>query len=254
MHSMLAALAATLPLLVYSACAPAGALAEVEIIDINLGRPLPIHEYAGRSYVAGEPGHRYEIRIRNRTADRMLAVTSVDGVNVVTGETAAVDQPGYVLDRFSSVEIDGWRKSLDGVARFYFTTLPDSYAARTGRADEVGAIGIAVFRERQRPRRHCCDRIDAPRASADSSNEQASSVPLPESKLGTGHGEYQSSAAQYVDFRRASAAADETIVIYYDSRRNLLAQGIVVPHPPRSPRLPNPFPASFVPDPPPRRL
>ena len=39
-------------------------------------------------------------------------MTSVDGVNVVSGETASPSQSGYVLDPYESVEISGWRKSL----------------------------------------------------------------------------------------------------------------------------------------------
>jgi hypothetical protein len=72
-----------------------------------------------------------------------------------------------------------------------------------------------------------------------------------ESKLGTGHGHRESSPAQYVDFRRASSTPDETIVVYYDSRRNLLAQG-VLPQPKRTwfaERRPDPFPNGFAPDP-----
>ena len=34
------------------------------------------------------------------------------------------------------------------MAAFEFTALPDSYAARTGRPDDVGVIGVAVFTER----------------------------------------------------------------------------------------------------------
>ena len=41
---------------------------------------------------------------------------------------------------------------LNEVAAFYFTQLPDSYAARTDRPDNVGVIGVAVFREYQPPR------------------------------------------------------------------------------------------------------
>jgi len=51
-----------------------------------------------------------------------------------------------------SFEVNGWRKSLEEVAAFYFTALPDSYAARTGRPQNVGVIGVAVFREQQLPR------------------------------------------------------------------------------------------------------
>ncbi len=126
----------------------AGQPVNVEIYDRTTGRLLPVYWHAGERYVAGEPGHRYEVRIRNERAGRVLTVTSVDGVNVISGETAAASQTGYVLDPFGRVEIEGWRKSLDEVAAFYFTSLPDSYAARTGRPDNVGVIGVAVFRER----------------------------------------------------------------------------------------------------------
>ena len=40
---------------------------------------------------------------------------------------------------------------MDDVAQFYFTDLPDSYAARTGRPRNVGVIGVAVFREAPPP-------------------------------------------------------------------------------------------------------
>ena len=75
---------------------------------------------------------------------------AVDGVNVVSGETAAHDQTGYVLNNGQSAQITGWRKNLARVAAFEFTALPNSYAARTGRPDNVGVIGVAVFRERVR--------------------------------------------------------------------------------------------------------
>ncbi|MBL0163667.1 MAG: hypothetical protein IPP82_08530 [Xanthomonadales bacterium] len=75
-------------------------------------------------------------------------VLSVDGVNAVSGETASANQSGYVLDAWESTEINGWRKNLDEVAQFNFTSLPDSYAAQTGRPANVGVIGVAVFTER----------------------------------------------------------------------------------------------------------
>src|SRR3546814_1568020 len=89
------------------------------------------------------------VGLTNTSGERVLVVLSVDGVNAVTGEDADPSQAGYVLAPWQSTEIDGWRKSLDEVARFRFTDLPDSYAARTGRPGNVGVIGIAVFRERR---------------------------------------------------------------------------------------------------------
>jgi hypothetical protein len=250
--------------------ASAGALADVEVYDRTAGQTLPIYEHEGRFYVAGEPRHQYEVRVRNSSSNRLLAVTSVDGVNVITGQTAAQQQSGYVLDAWDSVNIEGWRKSMDDVATFYFTRLKDSYAARTGRPDDVGVIGVALFRE-YRPYRPCCagrregaspgvvappevsgemqdDSAELSRDAASNSERRAQKAES-ESKLGTGHGHRESSPAQYVDFRRASTTPDETIVIYYDSRRNLVAQGVLPQRAWYADRRPDPFPSGFVPDP-----
>ena len=241
----------------YPSSPPSYPLARVEIFDRTAGRALPVHVHGNRWYVAGEPGHRYEVRLDNRSGERLLAVTSVDGVNVITGETADERQSGYVLDPWDGVNIEGWRKNMDQVATFYFTRLSKSYAARTGRPENVGVIGVAVFRE-DRP---CCrphpfeerTQVSPPaipeRAEAPASDEALSRQAR--EKLGTGHGHRETSRAEYVDFRRASHVPDQTIVIYYDSRKNLIARGVI----PDSRRYaerddPNPFPEGmFVPDP-----
>ena len=121
---------------------------DVQIYDRTEGRLLTSYQFEGRTYVVGRPGNEYQIALRNRAGQDVLAIVSVDGVNVVTGETAAASQSGYVIDTWRNVEIKGWRKSLDRIAAFYFTELPDSYAARTGRPDNVGVIGVALFRRR----------------------------------------------------------------------------------------------------------
>ena len=76
---------------------------------------------------------------------------SVDGVNVLTGETAAYGQRGYVLDPYETYDVTGWRKSNAEVAAFNFASLSASYAARTGRPGDVGVIGVAVFKEKSEP-------------------------------------------------------------------------------------------------------
>lgn len=72
-------------------------LVEVEVYDRAEGTALPVHTKDGRRYIVGTPGHDYALRIRNRTGARVLAVTSVDGVNVISGDTASPTQSGYVL-------------------------------------------------------------------------------------------------------------------------------------------------------------
>ena len=126
----------------------AGALVDVQIVDRSLGQVLPAYRYRGVPYVAGQPGNRYAVRMVNRTGARVLVVLSVDGINAVSGETAAVNQTGYVLAPYASAEITGWRKSMTEAAAFCFTSLADSYAARTDRPDNVGVIGVAIYRER----------------------------------------------------------------------------------------------------------
>ncbi len=239
-------------------CAPvpalAGASVDVEILDRRTGQVMPVYWHDGERHVAGEPGREYEIRLSSRDGCRVLAVTSVDGVNVITGKKAAPSQSGYVIDPWGGVNIDGWRKSLDEVAAFYFTALPDSYAARTGRADNVGVIGVALFRERvRRDDRAWLDRpaSSAAEAPADAkSSSRAAGATREEERLGTGHGRRLDSGAVYTSFERASETPDEVIRIYYDSRRNLVARGII----PNDRghyawQQPDPFPDGFVPDP-----
>ena len=186
----------------------------------------------------------------------MLTVVSVDGVNAISGETANTSQSGYVLAPGQAAEIAGWRKSLDEVAAFYFTRIADSYAARTERPQNVGVIGVAVFNEYVPPppapaQIGAQEKVEA---SADNAARSAArsaarpaAAPAAEAKLGTGHGERIAARVGTTEFRRQSALPDEVITIYYDSRANLIARGII----PGAPRYghPNPFPGGFVPDP-----
>ena len=276
--------------LMLSGCASvsdAGALTDVAIVDRSDGQRLRPYYHQGRYWVAGTPGHKYAVEVNNRTAQRVMTVVSVDGVNVVTGETAAPGQNGYVLHPWMQYEINGWRKSTNEVAAFVFTALPDSYAARTDRPDNVGVIGVAVFREWTPPRppvgiheprpfadatsgvrsgeAHREPAKDAPAAAgtppsspmaaqnradaaAGAMSAPEKAIRQPEEKLGTGHGEREGSQVAYTRFHRASDRPNEMLAIYYDSYANLVARGII----PAAPRTtPNPFPAGarFVPDP-----
>jgi hypothetical protein len=236
-------------------------LADVSIFDRDSGVVLNTHYYRGEYWVAGRPGGRYAIEIHNRLGERLLAVTSVDGVNVVSGATAGWDQGGYVFGPGDRYQITGWRKSDAEVAAFTFTDLPNSYAARTGRPANVGVIGVAVFRERQPPTvdqpsiaGQSSNRSDAARAaeSAPMSPRSALAAPQPMEKLGTGHGEREYSYVDHTEFVRMQPQPNQVIRIHYDSLDNLFAMGIITrPHP--MPPVPNPFPGSreqqYVPDP-----
>lgn len=236
----------------------ASTVARVDLYDRTEQRALDIHHHRGRQYVVGQPGNEYAIRVRNCSDRRVLAVVSVDGVNVVTGETAAPDQSGYVIEPYGYVTIEGWRKNLDRTAAFYFSDPGDAYATRTGRPDNLGVIGVALFREREPAWVQSPDAIaSAPGAARQESAAQAdASSPAREAyadampSLGTGHGRQEWSPAQRVEFERASSRPDQRVVLRYDRYENLVAQG-VLPRRSHPWREPDPFPGTlgFVPDP-----
>src|SRR5688572_13659684 len=64
-----------------------GRLADVSVYDRSEARWLQVYRHDGRMYVEGKPGHEYQIRLANRLREDLLAVISVDGVNVITGQT-----------------------------------------------------------------------------------------------------------------------------------------------------------------------
>lgn len=258
--------ALTLTVLAASLPAHAGRLVDMEIVNRNSGETLASHPHRGQHYVAGNPGDRYAVRLSNRSNERVLVVLSVDGVNVISGETAASQQSGYVLAPWEQTEIAGWRKSQQDVAQFYFTALPDSYAARTGRPDNVGVIGAAVFREKalpppvvhySQPSAGLAESMASDSASrAAGSHAPAAAKSMRESaRLGTGHGEREYAPIQYTEFERASRTPSEVLSLRYDSRNNLVSRGILPKprpswwQPKPNWQHPQPFPGEFVPDP-----
>ncbi len=263
--------------------AAAGYLVDVQIVDRARYDVLAEYRHRGTTYVAGRPGERYAVRLTNRSGARVLVVLSVDGVNAVSGETAATGQTGYVLSPWQSADITGWRKSDAEAAAFYFTALPDSYAARTDRPHNVGVIGVAVFRERAplprpvpfQPTPYASARPDGAarqegerrahdsgaagpsaeaaaspstpppaNAAAPAARERDASPLAKAEKLGTGHGEREYSPIARTSFERASAQPAEIVHVRYDSHANLVASGVIGAR--RG--VPDPFPG-YVADP-----
>ena len=228
---------------------------EVSVVDLN-HQPFPIYRANGSYHIAGDEGARYGLSVRNHYPYRVMVVMAVDGVNIVTGQTAGWRQPGYVLEPGQATLIEGWRKSAHDVARFYFTYASDSYASKTGRANHVGVIGFAVFDEKQHPQMWHDNH-----ALAESARERAApasaGAPSAQSKshadaaeLGTGHGERAYSRVYSTEFERAASTPAEVISIRYNSVDNLIRMGVIDRPWQARDRGPVAFPQEhYVPDP-----
>src|SRR4051812_2275726 len=113
------------------------------------GVPARTYTHDGETYVLGQLGSHYTLRISNHTGRRIEAVVSVDGRDAIDGRPADWrSKRGYLVPAWGSIDIEGWRISHAQAAAFRFSSVPDSYAARTGSARDVGVIGVAVFPER----------------------------------------------------------------------------------------------------------
>jgi hypothetical protein len=273
---------ALLCLVPLSACARNEPLVDVQVVDLDQGNTLDRIPFSGRNYIEGQPGHRFSVSLQNQTGERVLAVLSVDGVNAISGQTASASQAGYVLEPYQQIQVNGWRKSYSDVAEFYFTDLPDSYAARTGRPDNVGVIGVAAFRERRPEPIPYQPQYQQPYqppyspppmigsregSSSDSAAAEArssgyaggaradraeSSAPMAKAQqIGTGHGQRRYDPVTQTQFERESSRPNQRVALYYDSYDALVSRGVIREHNYRHHygEQPDPFPIGFAPDP-----
>lgn len=230
---------------------------------VSSGRSIDPIGFRGAQWVQGPPGSEYTLVARNNCSHRVMAILSVDGLNVLTGGLADFRQSGYVLEPGTRARVAGWRKSSSEVAAFFFSSPSVSYAGRTDHPENIGVIGAAFFREKPLPP------MEAPAAAENARSDLSlkgaisarSMAPPPgmappqsAPSLGTGHGRPIDSRVRQVEFDREDRPF-HTLALRYESRLRLEEMGALArPLPvPIEPPRPNPFPAqepSYVPDPP----
>ncbi len=248
---------------------PPTSCAKMEIVSAgNTLRPINFQQ---QLWIEGSAGQEYTVNITNRCPTRLLAIVSVDGLNVLNGQKASFDQTGYVVAPHSNTSITGWRKTSNNTAAFYFTYPGDSYGARVNKAENLGVIGAAFFLEKEYPRPQYNEYETsrsmpypsspmAPGAAAPSArgnfNADSSSLAKSEQSLGTGYGRDIDSRISKTEFERSTVQPIFTTQVRYESRDNLIRMGAI-----REPRYynsrpsgPDAFPSEqYVPAPPPRR-
>jgi hypothetical protein len=126
--------------------------------DINIlvnGNRCKQYNYQGKIFVEAKNGSEYEIEIKNNTFNRILAVCSVDGLSVLTGEKASEEDTGYVIDSHSPLKIKGFRYSDTEWARFKFgyKMKGKTYAQskEDGSEQNCGILGVRIFAEKLPP-------------------------------------------------------------------------------------------------------
>lgn len=114
------------------------------------GYPLEEYPARGRLYIEALERAEYEIRISNPLPVRVAVALAVDGLNSIDARhTTARAASKWVIEPYSSITVGGWQMSSSRARRFYFTTERDSYAAKLGRAEDLGLISAVFFRARR---------------------------------------------------------------------------------------------------------
>ncbi len=198
------------------------------------GVPQPIYLYRGQTFIAGRFGAAYEIRVHNRSGRRIEAVVAVDGRDVISGQPVAPRRHrGYIIPAYNSTSISGFRSSGSSVATFRFSTVPQSYAFRTGTAWGIGTIRVWVFEEATPPPVLSIPVIpDAPNSrkrqgAMRSRRAPSSAAEAAPQDMGTAYGEQRWSPVWHATFARRNSRASVLLRARYNSPQALAAAGIV---------------------------
>ncbi|MEI6208742.1 MAG: hypothetical protein WCP20_18350 [Desulfuromonadales bacterium] len=234
-----------------------GDAVEVRIVTDD-GRTLPTYPVKMRSglkkvYAEAARGDHYRVEVRNRLNRRVGVVIAVDGRNIISGEKSWLksSERMYILEPFGSGEFAGWRSGQDRINRFYFTDVPDSYAAAFGDESAMGVITVAAYAEVRRyepppmptsqSNRQDYENKSASGAAALDRASSAPAAPAPAAEsmrkkagkqekslegAGTGYGREEFSPVRTVEFE-AEKRAVETIHVKYEWRSTLCKLGVV---------------------------
>lgn len=125
---------------------------QVRMIEMSVlvdGNKVREFGHQGRTYIEGRKGCTYSLKLKNNSAQRVLVIPSVDGLGVIDGEPATDASRGYIIPAYSAIQVDGWRSSLQDVAKFVLTDKQNAYSTTPqGTPVNCGVIGAKVFAEK----------------------------------------------------------------------------------------------------------
>lgn len=123
---------------------------QCELRILVKGRPVTEFKHEGQSFIEGREGSEFDIQVRNKTGQRVMAVISVDGLSITDGELAGPESSGYTINAYQTITIPGWKLAGNQAAKFVFGSRSSSYVnASTGSAANCGVIGLMLWSEKQ---------------------------------------------------------------------------------------------------------
>ena len=242
MKSLLAVCAVLFMWVSFAAAETIGNSIDVSIVSDN-GRLLPFYNVTDQPalkkvYAEAVKGDHYRIVVRNKLNRRVGVVVAVDGRNIISGQKSWLrnHERMYILEPYATNEYSGWRSAQDTINRFYFTDVPDSYAAAFGDESAMGVIAVAVYPEKRRFWPHKDHIFSAPwrrdRSEAEGRFESRGKAAAPSAQseamdsAGTGYGREEYSPSYRVSFNPERKAA-ESILIKYEWRETLCKKNII---------------------------
>jgi hypothetical protein len=211
-----------------AAAATIGDAIEVSLASDN-GSVLPFypaksHPTLKKVYAEGVKGDHYRIIVRNKLNRRIGVVVAVDGRNIISGQKSWLrnNERMYILEPYATNEYSGWRTAQDKINRFYFTDVPDSYAAAFGDQSAMGVIAVVAYPEIQRYQPPLDHSFSAPekREAAKDKAAAPSVQSRAQESAGTGYGREEYSPSYRVAFDPENIAV-ESILIKYEWRKTL---------------------------------
>lgn len=192
------------------------------------GREVVPYKQNGK-FILAENGKDFLLRVYNKSRQTVLAVVSLDGRNVFTGEKASVLGAGIILPAGQSIDIPGWKIDGKNAAQFYFTSDGDSYVELMGfEPFQMGVIGCAFFTQTQYRRE------DVYRGSRDEVTRGGSR------SMGAGAGDAVAFHTKPGEFERASSTPEFVETLFFGDKQKLLGWGVVLE--PKAPPQIDPFP------------